>query len=54
VSEQQFAIVDQFKLELEDPDMDLADGGWDEADLHRRLVSVIIGEQIRSVSKAAS
>ncbi|RMJ24529.1 hypothetical protein PHISP_04599 [Aspergillus sp. HF37] len=48
VSEQQFAIVDQFKLELEDPDTDLADGGWVEADLHRRLVSVIIGEQIRS------
>lgn len=51
ITKEQFAIVDQFILELENPDTDLADGGWDEADLHRRLVSVIIGEHIRNERK---
>ncbi|KAF7588474.1 hypothetical protein BBP40_005668 [Aspergillus hancockii] len=55
ITERQFAIVDRFVQELAKADI-LAGGtgqvGWTEADLHRRLISVIIGEQIREEAKA--
>lgn len=55
VTEGQFAIIDRFVEKLTDTDFQNGgDGGigWTEADLHRRLVSVILGEQIREERKA--
>lgn len=56
VTEGQFAVIDRFVRELATGD--LRNGGtgligWTEADLHRRLISVIIGEQIRAERKAS-
>ncbi|RJE24794.1 AT DNA binding protein [Aspergillus sclerotialis] len=55
VTEGQFAVVDRFAQEL--ADASLEDGGpgqidWTEAELHRRLISIIIGEQVREERKA--
>ncbi|KAL4794636.1 hypothetical protein BDV19DRAFT_364528 [Aspergillus venezuelensis] len=57
ITELQFAIIYRFRQEI--AAQDLAAGGsgyvgWTDADLHRRLVSVIIGEQIREDRKSAS
>lgn len=51
VTEGQFAIIDRFVQQL--VRADLVHGGsgrigWTDADLHRRLISIIIGEQIRA------
>jgi hypothetical protein len=55
ITERQFAIIDRFVQELAKADI-LAGGtgqvGWTEADLHRRLISIIIGEQIREEANA--
>lgn len=55
VTEGQFAVIDQFVQELTTGDLDSGGTGqigWTEADLHRRLISVIIGEKIRAERKA--
>ncbi|BCR84737.1 putative AT DNA binding protein [Aspergillus chevalieri] len=55
VTEGQFAVIDQFVQELATGDLDSGGTGqigWTEADLHRRLISVIIGEKIRAERKA--
>ncbi|KAL4945477.1 hypothetical protein BDV06DRAFT_230853 [Aspergillus oleicola] len=57
ITELQFAIVYRFRQEV--AAQDLAGGGsgwvaWTDADLHRRLISVIIGEQIREDRKSAN
>jgi len=54
VTEGQFAVIDQFVQELATGDLDSGGTGqigWTEADLHRRLISVIIGEKIRAERK---
>lgn len=54
VTELQFAIVYRFRQELAAEDLKSGGTGWvgwTDADLHRRLVSVIIGEQIREDRK---
>ncbi|KAL4921955.1 hypothetical protein BDW62DRAFT_173746 [Aspergillus aurantiobrunneus] len=56
ITELQFAIVYRFRQELAAEDLNFGGTGWvgwTEADLHRRLVSVIIGEQIREDRKNA-
>ncbi|OJJ60597.1 hypothetical protein ASPSYDRAFT_147513 [Aspergillus sydowii CBS 593.65] len=56
VTELQFAIVYRFRQELAAEDLKSGGTGWvgwSDADLHRRLVSVIIGEQIREDRKNA-
>ncbi|OJI99920.1 hypothetical protein ASPVEDRAFT_127334 [Aspergillus versicolor CBS 583.65] len=56
VTELQFAIVYRFRQELAAEDLKSGGTGWvgwTDADLHRRLVSVIIGEQTRADRKSA-
>lgn len=55
ISEAQFAIIDRFVNELSHADVQYGGSGqveWTDADLHRRLISIIIGEQIREERKA--
>ncbi|KAE8389812.1 hypothetical protein BDV23DRAFT_156543 [Aspergillus alliaceus] len=55
ITERQFAIIDRFVQELAKADLQAGGTGqvgWTEADLHRRLISIIIGEQIREERKA--
>ncbi|KAJ5211236.1 hypothetical protein N7491_011056 [Penicillium cf. griseofulvum] len=55
ITEIQFAIIDRFAQELSRADIQYGGSGqvdWTEADLHRRLISIIIGEQIREERKA--
>ena len=55
ITEVQFAIIDRFVHELSHADIEYGGSGqvdWTEAELHRRLISVIIGEQIREERKA--
>lgn len=55
ISEAQFAIIDRFVHELSHADVQYGGSGqveWTDADLHRRLISIIIGEQIRDERKA--
>ncbi|CAG8908434.1 unnamed protein product [Penicillium egyptiacum] len=55
ITEIQFAIIDRFAHELSRADIQYGGSGridWTEADLHRRLISIIIGEQIREERKA--
>ncbi|KAF4769945.1 hypothetical protein HAV15_011743 [Penicillium sp. str.  len=55
ITEIQFAIIDRFTQELSRADIQYGGSGqidWTEADLHRRLISIIIGEQIREERKA--
>ncbi|KAF3387014.1 hypothetical protein F1880_000260 [Penicillium rolfsii] len=57
ITEVQFAIIDRFVFELSRADVEYGGSGeveWTEADLHRRLISIIIGEQIRENQKAKS
>lgn len=54
VTEGQFAVVDRFAQDLADASLEHGGPGqigWTEADLHRRLISIIIGEQIREDRK---
>ncbi|KAJ5103542.1 hypothetical protein N7532_004071 [Penicillium argentinense] len=54
ISEAQFAIIDRFVQELSHADVQYGGSGqveWTDADLHRRLISIIIGEQIREERK---
>ncbi|PYI02249.1 hypothetical protein BO78DRAFT_325544 [Aspergillus sclerotiicarbonarius CBS 121057] len=54
VTELQFAIIDRFAQQLSQADMKAGGTGqisWSEADVHRRLISIIIGEQIRQERK---
>lgn len=54
ITEIHFAILDQFTQELQDLDWKRGGHGnigWTEDDLHKRLFSVIVGEQIRRESK---
>ncbi|KAG0153485.1 hypothetical protein PDIDSM_2137 [Penicillium digitatum] len=55
ITEIQFAIIDRFAQDLARADIQYGGSGqidWTEADLHRRLISIIIGEQIREERKA--
>lgn len=55
ITEIQFAIIDRFVHDLSRADVQYGGSGqvdWTEADLHRRLISIIIGEQIREERKA--
>lgn len=55
ITEAQFAIIDRFVHDLSRADAAFGGSGqveWTDADLHRRLVSVIIGEQIREERQA--
>ncbi|KAE8356532.1 hypothetical protein BDV28DRAFT_164517 [Aspergillus coremiiformis] len=55
ITERQFTIIDRFVQELAKTDLQAGGTGqvgWTEADLHKRLISVIIGEQIRDEMKA--
>lgn len=55
VTELQFAIVDRFVQQLALADLQAGGAGrigWTDADLHKRLISIIIGEQIRAERKA--
>jgi hypothetical protein len=55
VTETQFAIIDRFVQELARGDLQAGGTGqigWTEADMHRRLISVIIGERIREEARA--
>ncbi|RHZ49451.1 putative AT DNA binding protein [Aspergillus thermomutatus] len=55
VTETQFAIIDRFVQELARGDLQAGGTGqigWTEADMHRRLISVIIGERIREEMRA--
>ncbi|KAJ5692902.1 hypothetical protein N7462_002325 [Penicillium macrosclerotiorum] len=57
ITEVQFAIIDRFVHDLSRADIQYGGRGqvkWSEADLHRRLISIIIGEQIREERKAKS
>lgn len=57
ITEVQFAIIDRFVHDLSRADLEYGGSGeveWSEADLHRRLISIIIGEQIRENQKAKS
>ncbi|KAJ5174598.1 uncharacterized protein N7482_000475 [Penicillium canariense] len=57
ITEAQFAIIDRFVHDLSRVDVEYGGNGqvdWTEADLHRRLISIIIGEQIREEQKARS
>ncbi|THD00226.1 hypothetical protein EYZ11_000276 [Aspergillus tanneri] len=54
ITERQFAIVDRFVQELAKADIQAGGTGqvgWTEADLHRRLISIIIGEEVRKKRK---
>ncbi|KKA23586.1 AT DNA binding protein [Rasamsonia emersonii CBS 393.64] len=55
VTEIQFGIIDQFMRELSEADRQnggTGEIGWSEDDLHKRLFSIIVGEQIRRERKA--
>ena len=55
ITEAQFAIIDRFVHDLSRADVEFGGSGqveWAEADLHRRLISIIIGEQIREERQA--
>ncbi|KAJ5308068.1 hypothetical protein N7476_008724 [Penicillium atrosanguineum] len=55
ITEVQFAIIDRFVHDLSRADVQYGGSGqvdWTEADLHRRLISIVIGEQIREERKA--
>ncbi|KAJ5818595.1 hypothetical protein N7474_004186 [Penicillium riverlandense] len=55
ITQLQFAIIDRFTQGLSRADVQSGGDGqvdWTEADLHRRLISIIIGEQIREEKKA--
>lgn len=55
VTELQFAIIDKFVDELAEADIQNGGSGeigWTEEDLHKRLFSIIVGEQIRKDRKA--
>ncbi|PLB53223.1 hypothetical protein P170DRAFT_434927 [Aspergillus steynii IBT 23096] len=55
ITERQFAIIDRFVQELAKADLQAGGTGqvgWTEADVHRRLISIIIGEEIRKERKA--
>lgn len=55
ITQLQFAIIDRFVQELSRADIQYGGSGqvdWTEAELHRRLISIIIGEQIREERKA--
>ncbi|KAF7125833.1 hypothetical protein CNMCM5793_002126 [Aspergillus hiratsukae] len=55
VTETQFAIIDRFVQELARGDLQAGGTGqigWTEADMHKRLISVIIGERIREEARA--
>ncbi|KAJ5155905.1 hypothetical protein N7492_008708 [Penicillium capsulatum] len=55
ITEAQFAIIDRFVHDLSRADAEFGGSGqveWTEADLHRRLISIIIGEQIREERQA--
>ena len=55
ITDVQFAIIDRFVYELSRADVQYGGSGqveWTEADLHRRLISIIIGEQIRDEQQA--
>lgn len=55
ITEAQFAIIDRFVHDLARADAEFGGNGqveWTEADLHRRLMSIIIGEQIREERQA--
>ncbi|KAL4897306.1 hypothetical protein BDV59DRAFT_170288 [Aspergillus ambiguus] len=54
ITERQFAIIDRFVQELAKHDIKAGGTGqigWTEAELHRRLISIIIGEQVRLETK---
>ncbi|KAJ5240072.1 hypothetical protein N7468_004691 [Penicillium chermesinum] len=54
ITEMQFAVIDRFVHELSHADVQYGGSGqveWTEAELHRRLISIIIGEQIREERK---
>lgn len=56
VTEGQFAVIDRFVRDLTTSNVQSGGTGqigWTEADLHRRLISVIIGERIRGERKAS-
>lgn len=56
VTEGQFAVIDRFVRDLTTSNVQSGGSGqigWTEADLHRRLISVIIGERIRWERKAS-
>ena len=56
VMEGQFAVIDRFVRDLTTSNVQSGGTGqigWTEADLHRRLISVIIGERIRGERKAS-
>ncbi|KAF9893136.1 hypothetical protein FE257_012547 [Aspergillus nanangensis] len=51
ITERQFSIIDRFIQQLAKGDIQAGGTGqvgWTDADLHKRLISVIIGEQIRA------
>ncbi|KAL1971282.1 hypothetical protein VTN77DRAFT_234 [Rasamsonia byssochlamydoides] len=55
VTEIQFGIIDEFMRELSEADRrngGTGEIGWSEDDLHKRLFSIIVGEQIRKERKA--
>ncbi|KAH8695447.1 hypothetical protein BGW36DRAFT_264073, partial [Talaromyces proteolyticus] len=54
IAEIQFGIVDRFVSDLAEADMQnggSGEVGWTEDDLHKRLFSIIVGEQIRREEK---
>ncbi|PYH97356.1 AT DNA binding protein [Aspergillus ellipticus CBS 707.79] len=54
VTELQFAIIDRFAQQLSRADLKAGGTGhisWTEAEVHKRLISIIIGEQIRQERK---
>ncbi|KAJ9352878.1 hypothetical protein DTO027B9_5626 [Paecilomyces variotii] len=57
VTELQFAIIDKFVDELAEADIrngGSGEIGWSEEELHKRLFSIIVGEQIRKDRKAVA
>lgn len=54
VTEGQFAVIDRFVQQLAREDLEHGGTGqmkWTEAELHKRLISIVIGEQIRAERK---
>ena len=47
VTEDQFSVVDRFVQQLKRASEEREDDEWTEEEVHRRLISVILGEQIR-------
>ncbi|RAL07709.1 putative AT DNA binding protein [Aspergillus homomorphus CBS 101889] len=55
VTEVQFAVIDRFAQQVSRDDIKAGGTGqitWTEAELHRRLISIIIGEQVRKERRA--